>query len=69
MKGYRTLLFNIVAIATLAVTDYAELIPPRVLPYVAFGIAAANIVLRLNTSTPVGRKDNHGTPGTAKKTR
>lgn len=56
MKGYRTVLFNLVAIATLAITEYADLIPPNVLPYVAFGIAVANIILRFNTTTPVGRK-------------
>lgn len=69
MKGYRTLLFNLAAIATLAVTDYKELIPPKVFPYFAFGIAAVNIVLRLKTTTPVGRRENHGTTRTAKKTR
>lgn len=57
MKGWRTVIFNVVAIGTLAVTEYAELIPAAWLPYVAFGIAAANLVLRGVTTTPVGRKD------------
>jgi len=57
LKGYRTLLFNLVAIATLLVTDYAALLPPEYLPWFGFGIAAANIILRTQTTTKVGRRE------------
>lgn len=53
MKGFRTILFNIAMLA-LASPDILALIPPRAAVYVA---AIGNLVLRVVTTTPVGRKE------------
>lgn len=56
MKGWRTVMFNILGMATLAATsEYAAVIPPKAQPYVALGITVGNIVLRTVTTTPIGQ--------------
>ncbi|KGM38761.1 hypothetical protein JY97_14815 [Alkalispirochaeta odontotermitis] len=59
LKGWRTISANVLTIAisvleVSSVTDYLE--NDQALYFVA-GLAIANIVLRLLTSTPVGRAD------------
>lgn len=59
LKGYRTLG---VAVATaifgfLEVTDLTEVIPPEKLPYVVIAIGLINVILRIQTTTPVGRRE------------
>lgn len=56
LKGYRTILLNVAAIGTLLVTEYAELVPPKILPWAFFGLASINIILRTKTDTPVGKR-------------
>ena len=50
MKGWRTILFNVASVALML----TEVLPPKWAPYVVVG---GNIVLRLITTTPVGRKE------------
>ena len=59
MKGWRTILFNLVGIATLLSTsEFVGLVPPGYLPYVTFSISIGNLILRtFATTTPVGEKE------------
>lgn len=57
MKGFRTVLFNIVSIAALASsTEAVGLIPPEAQPWIAMTGALGNLVLRSITTTPIGQK-------------
>ena len=64
LKGYRTLLFNVVTAAPvvfdIAVQSAADptisaIIPPEYLPYYLAAVTIGNIVLRVVTTTPVGK--------------
>lgn len=64
LKGYRTLIFNIgaaipvvVDIAVQAAADptISAIIPPEYLPYYLAAVTIGNIVLRVATTTPVGK--------------
>lgn len=59
LKGYRTLLVNalLMIIPLLEMTELHAVLPPDYLPWVLFAAAVGNIVLRLLTDTPVGRRD------------
>lgn len=58
MKGYRTLVFNIASVIVMAAETAGVLdaIPAEYQSTVGLVIAAANIVLRLMTTGPVGAK-------------
>lgn len=57
MKGWKTLIFNglsvLVTIAELQ--EWTSIIPDQYLPYFTLGLALANMVLRMVTTTPVGK--------------
>jgi uncharacterized membrane protein YccF (DUF307 family) len=58
MKGWRTVLFNVMGMVTVAATsDYAAIIPPKALPYIGLGVGIGNIVLRSVTTTPIGQSE------------
>jgi len=54
MKGWKTILFNVItfALAGLQAIDLTDIIPQNILALI---IAFGNMVLRLFTSTPVGK--------------
>lgn len=69
LKGYRTLIFNVVALIPPAIDaalpvvaeiagspEVQALIPANYLPLYAFGVSIVNIYLRSITTTPVGRR-------------
>ncbi len=58
MKGYRTLAFNILStvVPIVSLTEWNEAIPAEYLPYWLLFVALVNILLRMVTTTPVGRK-------------
>lgn len=57
MKGFRTILFNVVGIGTALLTqpELGALIPPKAAPYILGGVCVGNIVLRTITNTPIGQ--------------
>lgn len=55
MKGWRTVLFNVLGITSLVATQYGELLPPKVMPYIGLGLGVGNLVLRTITTTPIGK--------------
>ncbi len=67
MKGYRTLIFNgglgILVIIAQVVQEFgysAELqyfVSEETMPYLMLAILAANVVLRVVTTSPVGQRD------------
>lgn len=57
MKGWRTVLFNVVGVATMTATQFGEILPPKALPYIGLGIGVGNIILRTVTNTPVGQAE------------
>jgi hypothetical protein len=65
MKGYRTLLFNLLALAPLCAEIFLELaysqevqffITEEMMPIFMVAVIVCNILLRFVTTTPVGRK-------------
>lgn len=58
MKGYRTILVNVLAalIPFLALAEWRDVIPDQYWPFYALGLAMANMLLRTITDTPIGRK-------------
>lgn len=57
MKGFRTVLFNVVGIGTLITTQYSDMIPHKALPYITLGMGVGNIILRTITTTPIGKTE------------
>lgn len=59
LKGYKTLLINALTIAAglMEGKNLIDVIPADRQPYLVVALAAVNIVLRLMTSTPAGRKE------------
>lgn len=59
MKGYRTIAVNILVGlgVLLASPDILNLIPKEAMPYIVAGQSIANILLRLVTTTPVGKTE------------
>ena len=57
MKGYRTIILNVLTIlaAVAAMPEFIGLIPEDWLPEAMAGFGALNIVLRFMTDTAVGR--------------
>jgi len=53
LKGWRTVLFNILALGVTS-PDIAGLLPPRIGLYV---VVIGNLILRAITSTNIGRKE------------
>lgn len=60
MKGYRTILVNVLAIVTLALADkdVLNLISPEHMKYAVAGLAILNMVMRTLTTTRVGESGN-----------
>lgn len=58
MKGWRTIVFNVLSagVAILETTEVINVLPEKWTPVAMAGIAAANVVLRMLTTTPVGEK-------------
>lgn len=63
-KGWRTLAFNLVAalpilwevvFQVIQTPEIAQIIPPAWSPYYVLALTVGNIILRVITSTPVGR--------------
>jgi len=59
LKGYKTLLINTLTIVAglMEGKNLIDVIPADRQPYLVVALAAVNIVLRLMTSTPAGRKE------------
>lgn len=70
LKGYRTLIVNIVAaipaaielalpqlVQVIGMPEFRGILPQGWLPYYALALALANIWLRSITDTPVGRRE------------
>ena len=59
LKGWNTILFNLAAaiFGVLEVADFTDLIPADYQGGVIAAIGFINMVLRLRTNTPVGRKE------------
>ena len=58
MKGWRTILFNVLGMVTVVATsDYAQVIPQSAMPWIGLGIGVGNLVLRSVTTTPIGQKE------------
>lgn len=66
MKGYRTLLAMLasavppildVAVPILVMPEWQDIIPNEWWPFYSIGVAALGGLLRLVTTTPVGRKE------------
>lgn len=58
MKGWRTLAFNILSaiVPILSLTEFRGVLPEAWLPLWMLFVAVANVVLRMVTTSPVGRK-------------
>lgn len=66
-KGWRTIIVNAVPAALIAVGQFVEfaasfplwesIISPRAAAWTLLAFNVANIILRLNTTTPVGERD------------
>lgn len=59
MKGYRTIIVNILAavMPALELSELTAVMPDNWLPWYALGLALANMWLRKITTTPIGRKE------------
>jgi len=59
MKGYRTIIFNVLAslLPIMDLTEVHNLIPETWLPWYAIAVAIGNVYLRSITTTPVGTKE------------
>lgn len=66
IKGYRTIIFNVLAgipllaeslLPILSLPELAALIPDAWLPYYGLFVAMGNVWLRSITTTPVGRSE------------
>lgn len=57
MKGYRTIIFNVLSavVPILSLTEWHAIIPVEYLPYWMLFVAIGNTVLRTITTTPIGR--------------
>lgn len=53
MKGWRTIVFNICSLLAGAAA-WADILPPKALPYIGVATAVGNVGLRIITDTPVG---------------
>lgn len=58
MKGFRTILANVVAIGGVVVGTYGNVIPPKYMPHIVVGLGISNIILRTITTTPIGQSTN-----------
>lgn len=58
LKGWRTIAFNVLnaAVAVAAMPEVANVLPPKVLPWVMLFAALGNMYLRKITTTPLGQK-------------
>jgi len=58
MKGYKTIIWNVAnaVVPAMAAADAAYLIPDEWMPYWIGVFIVGNIILRIKTTTPVGRK-------------
>lgn len=58
MKGYRTILWNVLnsIVPVMQIVDAAYSIPDEWMPYWIAIFIIGNIILRLDTNGPVGRK-------------
>jgi hypothetical protein len=59
LKGWKTLAFNIASavFGVLESTDFTNVVPADYQGFVITAISVINIFLRMNTNTPIGRKD------------
>lgn len=58
LKGYRTIILNLIAALLPLVQEFGlgDLIPQKYMIWYVLGIIALNLVLRMATTTPVGKK-------------
>lgn len=58
MKGWRTVVFNVLAavLPVLELTELRDVLPPDWLPWYALAVAIGNVWLRSITTTPMGQK-------------
>jgi hypothetical protein len=70
LKGYRTLIFNLLAalpvivlelghtlLPVLSIPEMQAVIPPKWLPWYLLAVALGNLALRKVTTTPMGRSE------------
>ena len=59
MKGWKTLTFNLISavFGVLGGADFVNLVPPQYQGYVISGVALVNMLLRMNTNTPIGKNN------------
>jgi hypothetical protein len=66
LRGWRTIVVNTIALLLVALEmlvpvlqlpEFLAVLPPEWTPYVALILAVANILLRLDTHTPPGRRE------------
>lgn len=66
LRGWRTVIVNTVTLVVVVIEmlvpvlnlpEFLAVLPPGWIPYVALGLAVANILLRADTRTALGRKD------------
>lgn len=59
LKGWKTITFNILTaiFGVLEVSDFTDIVPASWQGGVVTLVALVNIFLRMNTNTPIGRKD------------
>lgn len=57
MKGYRTVVLNVIAAAlgVLMTTDWIAIADPKTAGLIVGGLGVANTVLRFFTNSPIGR--------------
>ena len=58
LKGYKTVLFNLLAsvVPLLELTELQSIVPDDQMPLYMFVVALGNLALRYMTTTPVGKK-------------
>lgn len=56
-KGWRTVIVNSLStiVPIMALTEWRAILPENWLPYYALALAAANVLLRTQTTTPIGK--------------
>jgi hypothetical protein len=59
MKGYRTIIFNVLAmlVPIFSLTEWHAILPPEWSAYWMLAVGVGNVILRSITTTPVGRRE------------
>lgn len=59
LKGWKTIIFNVVSaiFGVLELADFTDIVPTDYQGIVITAVSVVNIFLRMNTNTPIGRKN------------